>query len=143
MLVAEARRLGYYSNLITSGIGMDADRVARLKEAGLDHIQISFQASDETLNDFLGGTQTFQHKRDMARAVKAMGYPMVLNIVIHRRIRPDEDIIRMTIDLQADYVELASTQHGWSSEPKLAADACAIERAEAVARSTRPAPRAA
>ena len=44
LIVAEASKLGYYTNLITSGIGMSADRVASLKEAGLDHIQVSFQA---------------------------------------------------------------------------------------------------
>jgi PqqA peptide cyclase len=137
-LIAEARGLGYYSNLITSGVGMDVDRVARFKEAGLDHIQISFQASDATLNDFLGGTSSFQHKVAMARAVKSMGYPMVLNIVIHRRnIDQIEDIIRMTIELEADFVELASTQYyGWS---KVNVDALLptriqLERAEAVAR---------
>lgn len=115
-LIAEARRLGYYSNLITSGVGMDEERVARFKHAGLDHIQVSFQASSEELNNFLGGTASFQHKLDMARAVKAHGYPMVLNIVIHRQnIDQIEDIIRMTIDLKADFVELASTQYyGWS-----------------------------
>ena len=115
-LIREARKLGYYSNLITSGVGMDEARVARCKEAGLDHIQISFQASNEELNNYLGGTASFQHKIEMARAVKAQGYPMVLNIVIHRQnIDQIEDIIRMTIDLQADFVELASTQYyGWS-----------------------------
>ncbi len=115
-LIREARRLGYYSNLITSGVGMDEDRVAAFKEAGLDHIQISFQASDEELNNYLGGSNTFQHKYEMARVVKQHDYPMVLNIVIHRQnIDQIEDIIRMTIDLKADYVELASTQYyGWS-----------------------------
>jgi len=115
-LIAEARQLGYYSNLITSGVGMDEARVAAFKEAGLDHIQLSFQASDETLNNYLGGMDSFRHKVDMARAVKKHDYPMVLNIVIHRRnIDQIEDIIRMTIDLGADYVELASTQYyGWS-----------------------------
>lgn len=115
-IVGEARTLGYYSNLITSGVGMDEARVARLKERGLDHIQISFQASDEDLNNFLGGTQSFQHKVEMARAVKSQGYPMVLNIVLHRQnIEQIEDIIRMTIELKADFVELASTQYyGWS-----------------------------
>lgn len=115
-LIEEARRLGYYSNLITSGVGMDEARVAAFKEAGLDHIQISFQASDETLNNYLGGTDSFRHKYEMARAVKRHDYPMVLNIVIHRQnIDQIEDIIRMTIDLEADYVELASTQYyGWS-----------------------------
>ncbi len=115
-LVREARQLGYYTNLITSGVGMDEARVAGLKREGLDHIQISFQASSEALNNFLGGTASFQHKIEMARAVKAHGYPMVLNIVLHRQnIDQIEDIIRMTIELKADYVELASTQYyGWS-----------------------------
>lgn len=137
-LIGEARRLGYYSNLITSGVGMDEERVARFKQAGLDHIQVSFQASSEELNNFLGGTASFQHKLDMARAVKAHGYPMVLNIVIHRQnIDQIEDIIRMTIDLKADFVELASTQYyGWS---KLNLDALLptreqLRNAEAVAR---------
>ena len=58
-LIAEARRLGYYTNLITSGVGMDADRVKKFKEAGLDHIQISFQASNEELNNYLGGSEEF------------------------------------------------------------------------------------
>ena len=137
-LISEARALGYYSNLITSGVGMDEERVARFKQAGLDHIQISFQASQEELNNFLGGTASFQHKLEMARAVKAQGYPMVLNIVLHRQnIDQIEDIIRMTIDLKADFVELASTQYyGWS---KLNLDALLptreqLQAAEAVAK---------
>ncbi len=136
-IITEARKLGYYSNLITSGVGMNEERVARFREAGLDHIQISFQASDEDLNNFLGGTASFAHKLEMARAVKAQGYPMVLNIVIHRRnIDQIEDIIRMTAELKADYVELASTQYyGWS---KLNVDALLptreqLQRAEAIA----------
>jgi pyrroloquinoline quinone biosynthesis protein E len=115
-LVQEARHLGYYTNLITSGVGMDEARVKRLKDAGLDHIQISFQASNEELNNFLGGTKTFEHKKEMARIVKAYEYPMVLNIVIHRKnIDQIRDILDLTVELDADYVELASTQYyGWS-----------------------------
>ncbi len=115
-LIQEARGMGYYTNLITSGVGMDEARVKRFKDAGLDHIQISFQASDEELNNFLGGTKTFQHKKEMARIVKEYEYPMVLNIVIHRKnIDNIRDILEMTVELNADYVELASTQYyGWS-----------------------------
>ncbi len=115
-LIQEARHLGYYTNLITSGVGMDEARVKRFKDAGLDHIQISFQASDEELNNFLGGTKTFEHKKEMARVVKEYEYPMVLNIVIHRKnIDQIRDILDMTVELNADYVELASTQYyGWS-----------------------------
>ena len=95
---------------------MDEQRVAAFKAAGLDHIQISFQASDKELNNYLAGTDSFQHKVDMARIVKKYEYPMVLNIVIHRQnIDQIEDIINMTAELNADYVELASTQYyGWS-----------------------------
>lgn len=115
-LIAEARSLGYYTNLITSGVGMDEKRVKTFKEAGLDHIQISFQASDEELNNYLGGTRSFQHKQEMARVVKEHEYPMVLNIVLHRKnVDQIRDILDMTVALKADYVELASTQYyGWS-----------------------------
>jgi len=115
-IIAEARGLGFYTNLITSGVGMDEARIKAFKEAGLDHIQISFQASNEELNNFLGGTKTFAHKTEMARLVKKYEYPMVLNIVLHRKnIDQIRDILDMTVELNADYVELASTQYyGWS-----------------------------
>ena len=115
-LIQEARQLGYYTNLITSGVGMDEKRVKRFKDAGLDHIQISFQASNEELNNFIGGSRSFRHKKEMARVVKEYEYPMVLNIVIHRKnIDQIRDILDMTVELNADYVELASTQYyGWS-----------------------------
>ncbi len=115
-LITEARRLGFYTNLITSGVGMDEARIAEFRDAGLDHIQISFQASDEALNDFLGGTNTFAHKQAMARLVKQYGYPMVLNIVLHRRnIEHVRAILDMAMSLKADFVELASTQfYGWA-----------------------------
>ncbi|MBI4006136.1 MAG: pyrroloquinoline quinone biosynthesis protein PqqE [Gammaproteobacteria bacterium] len=137
-LIAEARHLGYYTNLITSGVGMDEDRVKAFKVAGLDHIQISFQASNEELNNFLGGTKTFQHKTHMAHIVKKYEYPMVLNIVLHRKnIDQIRDILDMTIDLHADYVELASTQYyGWSriNVDQLLPTRAQLDHAEQVAR---------
>ena len=115
-LIKEARRLGFYTNLITSGVGMDEARIVDFKEAGLDHIQISFQASNEELNNYIGKSKSFQHKYEMARLVKKYEYPMVLNIVLHRKnVGQIRDILDMTVDLNADYVELASTQYyGWS-----------------------------
>jgi pyrroloquinoline quinone biosynthesis protein E len=115
-LIAEARRLGFYTNLITSGLGMDEKRISAFKEAGLDHIQVSFQASTEELNDFIAGTDSFEHKKEMARQVKKHGYPMVLCFVLHRK---NEDQIREILDLavalEADYVELATAQYyGWA-----------------------------
>lgn len=116
-LIAAGRRLGYYTNLITSGVGMTADKVAHFREAGLDHIQISFQASSEELNNFYAGSdKAFAQKLAMAKEVKRQGYPMVLNFVLHRQnIDQVEQILQLSAELQADYVELANTQYyGWA-----------------------------
>src|SRR3989344_2244272 len=60
-------------------------KISDFKKAGLDHIQISFQASDEQVNNLLAGSKkAFAQKLEMARAVKAHGYPMVLNFFTHR-----------------------------------------------------------
>src|SRR5271156_6131173 len=45
MLVQEAHELGFYTNLIASGVGLNDARAARLRQAGLDHVQLSFQDS--------------------------------------------------------------------------------------------------
>ena len=117
VLIREARNMGYYTNLITSGLGMDDRRVSDFRDAGLDHIQVSFQASTEELNNQLAGSQkAFSQKLAMAREVKAQGYPMVLNFVIHRdNIEQIDKIIELSIELQADFVELAIAQYyGWA-----------------------------
>ncbi len=116
VLIAEAHRLGYYTNLITSGLRLDAARVERLREAGLDHIQLSFQASARELNDRMAGTASFEQKKAAARLVKAAGYPMVLCFVLYRdNIDCVPQMLALAEELGADYVELANTQyHGWA-----------------------------
>ncbi|MBS3953893.1 MAG: pyrroloquinoline quinone biosynthesis protein PqqE [Methylomicrobium sp.] len=115
-LVRHARQLGYYSNLITSGYGLTEDKIVQLKEAGLDHIQVSIQASTQELNDHIAGTTSYLHKKEVAHLVKKHGYPMVLCVVIHREnIHQMQDILEMAEELGADYLELANTQYyGWA-----------------------------
>jgi len=115
-IVRHARDLGYYSNLITSGYGLTEERIIELKEAGLDHIQVSIQASTQELNDHIAGTKSYNHKQDVARLVKKHGYPMVLCVVFHRKnIHQMADILKMASELGADYLELANTQYyGWA-----------------------------
>ncbi len=115
-LVAEAHRLGFYTNLITSGVGLNDSRARRLKKAGLDHIQLSFQDSTRELNDFLSHTKTFEVKKKVAALIKALDWPMVMNCVLHRHNLPHVDkIIDMALDLGAEYLELANTQYyGWA-----------------------------
>lgn len=116
-LVAHAHQLGFYTNLITSGMGLTEQRISHLKQAGLDHIQISFQASDPVVNDALAGSKhAFEQKYEMCRLVKKYDYPMVLNFVIHRHnIDQIDKIIELCLELNADTVELAICQfYGWA-----------------------------
>jgi pyrroloquinoline quinone biosynthesis protein E len=134
ILVAEARKLGYYSNLITSGVGLDEKRIAAFKEGGLDHIQVSFQDSTREMNDFLSHTRTFELKQRVARLVKQYEYPMVLNVVLHRyNIDHVPQILEMAEQLEAEYVELANTQYyGWAylNRDKLLPSKDQLDRAE-------------
>jgi len=115
-IVAEAHGLGYYINLITSGIGLTDARISALKNAGLDHIQLSFQDSTREVNDFLSSTRTFELKSKVAALIKRYEYPMVLNVVLHRlNIDHVEQILEMADRLGAEYLELANTQYyGWA-----------------------------
>jgi PqqA peptide cyclase len=117
IIVAEAHKLGFYTNLITSGVGLTELRLQALKRAGLDHIQLSFQDSTREMNDFLSSTRTFELKSKVAKLIKQYEYPMVLNVVLHRlNIDHVEEILDMAEQMGADYVELANTQYyGWAA----------------------------
>ncbi|CAG9168260.1 PqqA peptide cyclase [Cupriavidus laharis] len=121
-LVRHAHGLGFYTNLITSGVGLTDARLAALRDAGLDHIQLSFQDSTRELNDFLSSTRTFDLKQRVARLIKAHGYPMVMNCVLHRHNLPHVGtIIEMALQMGAEYLELANTQYyGWAWRNRLA-----------------------
>lgn len=143
-LVGHARGLGFYTNLITSGVGLSTERISALKTAGLDHIQISFQSTDEELAELISGSgKAHAQKVAMAKAVKAAGYPMVLNVVLHRHnIDQVPAIIELAESLSADYLELANTQyHGWAlqNRDKLMPSRGQIETAEAAVNAWREA----
>jgi pyrroloquinoline quinone biosynthesis protein E len=135
VIVAEAHALGYYINLITSGVGLTRARIAALKSAGLDHIQLSFQDSTREMNDFLSSTRTFELKAQVAALIREHGYPMVLNVVLHRlNIDHVGQILEMAQTLGAQYVELANTQYygwAWLNRAQLLPSRAQLERAEA------------
>ena len=112
ILIGEARQLGYYTNLITSGVGLTEARLDAFKAAGLDHIQLSFQDSTKEVNDFLTHTRTFDLKQKVGEMIRARGWPMVMNVVIHRlNIEHIGRIIEMADALGAEYLELANAQY--------------------------------
>jgi pyrroloquinoline quinone biosynthesis protein E len=144
IIVAEAHSLGFYTNLITSGVGLNESRIQALKAAGLDHIQLSFQDSTREMNDFLSSTRTFELKSKVAALIKKHDYPMVLNVVLHRlNIDHVEQILNMAEEFGADYVELANTQYyGWAqrNRDRLLPSREQLRRAEEVTQRFRQKP---
>jgi pyrroloquinoline quinone biosynthesis protein E len=115
-LVRAARESNLYTNLITSGVGLDDEHVRALRNAGLDSVQLSFQSDDADLSDEIAGTRAHQRKLDAAAKIRAAGIPLSLNFVIHRRnIDRLPQIIEFAETIGASRVELANVQfYGWA-----------------------------
>jgi PqqA peptide cyclase len=115
-LVRAAREANLYTNLITSGIGLDDDRVCALSDAGLDSVQLSFQSDNADLADEIAGARAHQRKLDAAAKIRSAGIPLSLNFVIHRRnIDRLSQMIELSETLGAERVELANAQfYGWA-----------------------------
>jgi pyrroloquinoline quinone biosynthesis protein E len=115
-LIRAAREARLYTNLITSGIGLDDDRLRALNNAGLDSIQLSFQSDESSLADEIAGAHAHGRKLDVAAKIRAAGIPLSLNFVIHRRnIDRVAQMIQLAEALGAKRVELANVQfYGWA-----------------------------
>jgi PqqA peptide cyclase len=116
-LVGHAAKAGLYGNLITSGIGLDAARMAGLADAGLEHVQLSLQDADPAQGDHIAGLAGAQaQKRQAARLVIEAGLPLTVNAVIHRQnLGRLGDMIELALTLGADRLEVAHVQYyGWA-----------------------------
>jgi PqqA peptide cyclase len=140
-IVRRASELGLYTNLITSALGLSARRAEELRTAGLDHVQISIQADDPVLSDRIAGTPSFARKLAAARLVKKLGWPLTLNVVLHRQnIDRVAGVLGLAQELEADRIELANTQYygwAWRNRDGLLPSRAQLERAEAVVRAAR------
>jgi pyrroloquinoline quinone biosynthesis protein E len=116
-LVRHSAEVGLYGNLITSGIRLDADRLAELAEAGLEHVQLSVQDSDMASGDHIAGLAGAQAaKRRVADLVREAGLPLTVNAVVHRQnLDRLGEIIELAVALGADRLEVAHVQYyGWA-----------------------------
>ena len=115
-LVSAARTAGLYTNLITSGVGLNDQRLATLMAAGLDHIQISFQDSREELANWIAGAKAHAHKIELSRAVRKYKVAFTVNLVVHRQnLDHLEEMIAFIEQLNPDRVEIAHAQYyGWA-----------------------------
>ncbi|HTV31720.1 MAG TPA: pyrroloquinoline quinone biosynthesis protein PqqE [Methylocella sp.] len=115
-LVAHCAGTGLYTNLITSGIGLTQERVRALADAGLDHVQLSIQDSDQVSADRIAGYKgAFARKVAVAAWVTEAGLPLTVNAVIHRaNIGRAGRMVELAVQLGARRVEIAHAQYyGW------------------------------
>ncbi|WP_404380139.1 pyrroloquinoline quinone biosynthesis protein PqqE [Caenispirillum salinarum] len=115
-LVRHAAAEGLYTNLITSGVLLDETMVADLAKAGLEHVQLAFQDSEEEGANIVGGYQgALAKKRAAAQMVKDAGLALTANLVIHRHNAPRVGaMIDMALDMGCERAEVANVQYyGW------------------------------
>jgi pyrroloquinoline quinone biosynthesis protein E len=115
-LVAAASRAGLYTNLITAGVLLDRAKFAALREAGLDHVQLSVQGAEAGTADRIAGYAGHARKLEIARLVREAGLPLTLNAVVHRQnLDHLPDLIALALDLGAGRLEVAHVQYyGWA-----------------------------
>ena len=122
-LTASARQAGLYTNLITSGVGLIEQRLQALRDAGLDHLQLSVQDSDASSADQIAGYRSaFSRKRKIADAVVRLGIPLTVNVVIHRaNIGRVAALVDLAVAWGATRLEIAHAQyHGWAEKNRAA-----------------------
>ncbi len=115
-LVRHASGAGLYTNLITSGVLLTRNRLDRLRDAGLDHVQVSFQDTEAADADRIAGFRGHAKKQEAARMVRAADLPLTVNAVMHRQnLHHLEAMIAMAVELDAERLEVAQVQYyGWA-----------------------------
>jgi len=115
-LIRHARQLDLYSNLSTGATLADQATLERLREAGLDALQISLLDSRPDGNDFLADAPSFEKKGRTIEAARRLGFPVTLNVVLHRHnLDQIEEIIDLACRWDVDRLELAHVQYaGWA-----------------------------
>lgn len=121
-LIAGARAAGLYTNLITSGVGLGEARLKALVDAGLDHIQISFQDSRESAANWIAGAKAHAHKIELSRLIRQHKIAFTVNLVVHRQnIDHIEEMISFIEQLAPERMEIAHTQYyGWALKNRAA-----------------------
>jgi pyrroloquinoline quinone biosynthesis protein E len=115
-ITAHCAKVGLYSNLITSGIGLTEDLVKKLSQAGLDHVQLSIQDAVPSSADRIAHYEgAFAKKQNVAKWVTGAGLPLTVNAVIHRaNVLRAGRMVELAVALGARRVEIAHAQYyGW------------------------------
>ena len=122
-IVEVAAKVGLYTNLITAGVTLSRERLARLHDLGLDHVQLSIQdvddANAEKISAYKGG---LAKKREVGKWVRELGMPLTINAPIHRHnIENLPAIIDFAVAIGAERIEVANIQYyAWALKNRAA-----------------------
>lgn len=121
-LAAHARAIGLYSTLVTSGLGLTRKRAEALRDAGLEHVQVSIQDTDAESAERIAGVSSVKQKRAAIALVKELGFAFSINVVLHRaNLDRIGELIDFAGEVGADRLELANTQYyGWGLKNRAA-----------------------
>ena len=115
-LIRAGRDAGLYVNMITSGIGLSQERMAALIDAGLEHVQLSFQDLEEAAANHIAGTRAHAHKLALLPILKNFPVALTINLVVHRlNLDRLDAFIAMAEQFEPDRLEIAHVQYyGWA-----------------------------
>jgi len=115
-LVRAARASGLYVSLITSGLPLDEARLDELVQAGIDHIQLSFQGATEDAASEFSGTKSHSQKLLVLDWLKRRRVALTLNFVIHRaNLHQLPEMLAMAETSGVGRIEFANVQYyGWA-----------------------------
>jgi len=94
-----------------------------LADAGLDHVQLSFQGAVAATTDLISNSAGAHEKKlETARRIGDTGLPLTINAPIHRRnIGETQAYIALALDLGAERLEIANVQYyGWALKNRAA-----------------------
>ena len=141
-LVTRARALDLYTNLVTSGVPLTRERLARLRDAGLDHVQVSVQSARADRAERIAGyapraTRLVDQKLEVMRWVKELDLPLTINVVLHKdNLDEVDELVALAESIGAERLELANTQYvAWAlaNRDALLPSRAQIDRAAEVA----------
>ncbi len=115
-LVSHACKIGLYTNLITSGVLINEDRLRKLYDAGLDHVQVSIQDTDPNNSEKIAGFKGHEKKIETCGLIRKVGLPLTVNAVMHRQnLHNLRNMIELAVELDAERLEVAQVQYyGWA-----------------------------
>ena len=115
-IVAAARASDLYTTLITSGLPLSRERLAALRDRGLDGLQLSIQDTDADTAERIAGVDALAQKAAVAAWARELNLPLTLNVVLHRANLPRlPQFIALGEAWGAERLELAHVQYlGWA-----------------------------